>query len=129
MLYLRGVRHRGRTSSKPVPVQLPAWLFLWFVGLSLVVVDQALPVDGNQYSKALGAIPGNLVLGALFPVHHAPSATQAQTRTCGEVREQYGIQRVEAAFHTIDQINRNADILPNITLGIEVRDSCWYVIL
>lgn len=99
-----------------------SFLILWMFAQAPV------PISGNQYSKALGAISGNLVLGALFPVHHAPSANQAQTRTCGEVREQYGIQRVEAAFHTIDQINRNVDILPNITLGIEVRDSCWYVL-
>lgn len=50
----------------------------------------------------------------------------AHTRTCNEIREQYGIQRVEAAFMTIDAINNDDTILPNITLGIEIRDSCWY---
>lgn len=51
---------------------------------------------------------------------------QAATRTCSEIREQYGIHRVEAAFQTIDIINNRSDILPNIKLGIEIRDSCWY---
>lgn len=27
---------------------------------------------------------------------------------------------------TIDKINSDETILPNITLGIEIRDSCWY---
>ncbi|XP_067125897.1 metabotropic glutamate receptor 1-like isoform X1 [Centruroides vittatus] len=71
-------------------------------------------------------LPGDIMIGALFSVHFAPGPKQAQTRTCGEVREQYGIQRVESAFQTVDEINRNSSILPNITLGIEIRDSCWY---
>lgn len=74
----------------------------------------------------MAQIPGDLVIGALFPVHVTPGPKQAQTRTCGEVREQYGIHRVEAAFQTIDTINKDERILPNITLGIEIRDSCWY---
>ena len=47
-------------------------------------------------------------------------------RKCGAVREQYGIQRVEAMMHTLDRINADPRILPNITLGCEIRDSCWH---
>lgn len=78
----------------------------------------------NRHTVAF--IPGDLVIGILVPVHERPSPKQAQTRTCGAVREQYGIQRVEAAFRTIDSINADPNILPNITLGIEIRDSCWH---
>lgn len=78
----------------------------------------------NRHTVAF--IPGDLVIGILVPVHERPSPKQAQTRTCGAVREQYGIQRVEAAFRTIDSINADPTILPNITLGIEIRDSCWH---
>jgi hypothetical protein len=78
----------------------------------------------NRHTVA--SVPGDLVLGILVPVHERPSPKQAQTRTCGAVREQYGIQRVEAAFKTIDSINADPNILPNITLGIEIRDSCWH---
>lgn len=76
--------------------------------------------------RVVATIPGDLVIGALFPMHHAPTLSQAHTRRCNEIREQYGIHRVEAAFMTIDQINSDDKILPNITLGLEVRDSCWY---
>lgn len=38
----------------------------------------------------------------------------------------YGIQRTEATFMTLDRINSDPSILPNITLGVEIRDSCWY---
>lgn len=51
---------------------------------------------------------------------------QVHERKCGAVREQYGIQRVEAMMHTLDRINSDQQILPNITLGCEIRDSCWH---
>ncbi|KAH9380864.1 hypothetical protein HPB48_012486 [Haemaphysalis longicornis] len=76
--------------------------------------------------RHIGSIPGDFIIGALFPVHQSPDAKNAQTRTCGEVREHYGIQRVEASLQTIDDINRSDSLLPNVTLGIEIRDSCWY---
>lgn len=76
--------------------------------------------------RVVATVPGDLVIGALFSMHHAPTLKEAQTRRCGDIREQYGIQRVEAAFMTIDHINSDDKILPNITLGLEVRDSCWF---
>lgn len=29
-------------------------------------------------------------------------------------------------MHTLDRINSDPNILPNITLGCEIRDSCWH---
>ncbi|XP_074603821.1 metabotropic glutamate receptor 1-like [Brevipalpus obovatus] len=70
----------------------------------------------------VATITGDLVIGALFPVHHAPEGENVEKRICGHVRETYGIQRVEAAMKTIDEINQQ---IPHLRLGIEIRDSCW----
>uniref|UniRef100_A0A674C2K2 Metabotropic glutamate receptor 1 n=1 Tax=Salmo trutta TaxID=8032 RepID=A0A674C2K2_SALTR len=77
-------------------------------------------------SRLVARMDGDIIIGALFSVHHQPSTEQVAERKCGEVREQYGIQRVEAMFHTLDRINSNPNLLPNITLGCEIRDSCWH---
>lgn len=50
-------------------------------------------------------------------------------RKCGEVREQYGIQRVEAMMHTLDRINADPAILPNISLGCEIRSATKLLML
>ncbi|XP_064106613.1 uncharacterized protein LOC135215628 [Macrobrachium nipponense] len=84
-------------------------------------------VDGLMQKRRKTALKeGDILIGALFSVHQQPKQKTAFTLTCGKIREQYGIQRVEAAFLAIDQINANPDLLPNITLGVEIRDSCWY---
>uniref|UniRef100_A0A4W4DSA6 Metabotropic glutamate receptor 5 n=1 Tax=Electrophorus electricus TaxID=8005 RepID=A0A4W4DSA6_ELEEL len=76
--------------------------------------------------RVVAHIPGDIIIGALFSVHHQPPADKVHERKCGAVREQYGIQRVEAMMHTLDRINADPNILPNITLGCEIRDSCWH---
>ncbi|MCI4382585.1 hypothetical protein PGIGA_G00016430 [Pangasianodon gigas] len=77
-------------------------------------------------TRSVARMDGDIIIGALFSVHHQPSAENVAERTCGEIREQYGIQRVEAMFHTLDRINADPNLLPNITLGCEIRDSCWH---
>ena len=107
----------------------------------------------NNERRVLAHIPGDIIIGALFSVHHQPPADKVHVtcvcscvcvrsfspyvmnvsnpavlhfvkvheRKCGAVREQYGIQRVEAMMHTLDRINADPSILPNITLGCEIR--------
>uniref|UniRef100_A0A674C2P5 Metabotropic glutamate receptor 1 n=1 Tax=Salmo trutta TaxID=8032 RepID=A0A674C2P5_SALTR len=89
-----------------------------------ITLNQLVPKAGS--SRLVARMDGDIIIGALFSVHHQPSTEQVAERKCGEVREQYGIQRVEAMFHTLDRINSNPNLLPNITLGCEIRDSCWH---
>ncbi|KAM9495069.1 metabotropic glutamate receptor 1 isoform 1-T3 [Clarias gariepinus] len=84
------------------------------------------PGMSRAAARSVARMDGDVILGALFSVHHQPSAERVAERKCGDVREQYGIQRVEATFHTLDRINADPHLLPNISLGCEIRDSCWH---
>ncbi|KAE8295409.1 Metabotropic glutamate receptor 5 [Larimichthys crocea] len=101
-------------------------MMLYLLVLSVWVwPDQVDSAQSNE-RRVVAHIPGDIIIGALFSVHHQPPADKVHERKCGAVREQYGIQRVEAMMHTLDRINLDPQILPNISLGCEIRDSCWH---
>ncbi|CAF3974918.1 unnamed protein product [Adineta steineri] len=73
------------------------------------------------------ASEAQIVIGAFFSLHNPPvSHGGGRLRECGDIREDYGIHRVEGTFWILDQINANQSILPNVTVGYQIRDSCWY---
>lgn len=43
---------------------------------------------------------------------------------CGAVKEEKGMQRLEAMLYVLDQINNDTELLPNTTLGALILDSC-----
>ncbi|KAL0969793.1 hypothetical protein UPYG_G00232380 [Umbra pygmaea] len=114
MMYLNAIRF----------LCFPILLYDAFVSPTNVFERSVVPKAGS--SRLVARMDGDIIIGALFSVHHQPSTEQVAERKCGEVREQYGIQRVEAMFHTLDRINSDPNLLPNITLGCEIRDSCWH---
>ncbi|XP_035698166.1 metabotropic glutamate receptor 3-like [Branchiostoma floridae] len=69
--------------------------------------------------KRVARVDGDVILGALFPVH-----SRSDVHTCGPIIEQEGIQPLEMLLFTLDKINQNATFLPNITIGARILDSC-----
>lgn len=43
---------------------------------------------------------------------------------CGRVNEDRGIQRLEAMLFAIDRINMDSAVLPGVSLGVHILDTC-----
>ena len=65
---------------------------------------------------------GDVNLGGLFPVHFYEESAQ----DCGALRGLDALKRVEAMAYMVKRINDNETLLPNITLGYEIYDTCSY---
>ena len=95
------------------PPPLLFWLLL-LAGLAGVPRAQ----QGTQPHSI--KIEGDITLGGLFPVHSRGPAGVP----CGEIKKEKGIHRMEAMLYALDQINSDPDLLPNITLGARILDTC-----
>ena len=75
----------------------------------------AILIEGVTGSFLAAKVAGDFIVGALFALHQTPSGSlSGGALVCGSIREQYGIQRVEAALYTLDQINNNSELLRGI---------------
>ena len=43
---------------------------------------------------------------------------------CKMLRQQRGLERLEAMLFAIDRINNDTSLLPNLTIGYDVGDTC-----
>ncbi|KZC12066.1 Metabotropic glutamate receptor 8 [Dufourea novaeangliae] len=75
--------------------------------------------DGSKLIR----INGDVILGGIFPMHEQVSGFIGQS-PCGAVKEEKGMQRLEAMLYVLDEINADNDLLPNTTLGALILDSC-----
>ncbi|XP_008317587.1 metabotropic glutamate receptor 7-like [Cynoglossus semilaevis] len=82
------------------------------------LVDVALPQE--TFAPHSIRTEGHLTVGGLFPVH----SSAADGTTCGVLKKENGIQRLEAMMYALDQINQDEQLLPNITLGARLLDTC-----
>ncbi|XP_061898968.1 metabotropic glutamate receptor 8-like [Entelurus aequoreus] len=102
--------------------------------LSLLILNGCWPPGSASQKSAASADPqqpsaeyahsirldGDLILGGLFPVH----ARGERGLPCGELKKEKGIHRLEAMLFAIDLINKDPELLPNVTLGARILDTC-----
>ncbi|XP_071054565.1 metabotropic glutamate receptor 4-like isoform X2 [Onthophagus taurus] len=92
------------------------WLFWW----SQHLVESAR--SSYLVDDKLLRIHGDVILGGIFPMHEQLSGNPEAP--CGAVKEEKGMQRLEAMLYAIDEINNSTELLPNVTLGALIIDSC-----
>ncbi|XP_050169051.1 metabotropic glutamate receptor 7 isoform X3 [Myiozetetes cayanensis] len=74
----------------------------------------------EMYAPHSIRLEGDITLGGLFPVH----AKGSLGSPCGDIKKENGIHRLEAMLYALDQINSDPDLLPNVTLGARILDTC-----
>ena len=125
MLPSQWCRAGGGPGSPPATPGSPT---LTLTLLALLLLNGA-PAALSQTPKPKGPghthlnsirIDGDISLGGLFPVHSRGHDGKA----CGELKKEKGIHRLEAMLFAIDLINKDPDLLPNVTLGARVLDTC-----
>lgn len=115
------------TNSYPMWMRLCWFLVLSFVWLVLEMgglqpMMTTMMVAGQPASPSSASsiqLPGDIILGGLFPVH-----VKGERTPCGSAVYNRGIQRLEAMLFAVDKINREGRLLPGIRLGVNVVDTC-----
>uniref|UniRef100_A0A8C4W798 Glutamate metabotropic receptor 2 n=1 Tax=Gopherus evgoodei TaxID=1825980 RepID=A0A8C4W798_9SAUR len=98
-------------------LSVPLWLWLLYAATCLA---GSLNPSYSTVAKKEISTEGDLVIGGLFPVHEKGSSNEE----CGKINEHRGIQRLEAMLFALDEINKDQRILPGITLGAHILDTC-----
>ena len=76
--------------------------------------------SGDRITGFKDSVDKDIIVGGLFPVH----VSQAMGGECSDRFRSSGFQRMEAMLFAIDSINSDNDLLPNIDLGYDIRDTC-----
>ena len=66
----------------------------------------------NSSTGSRNIISKDLILGGLFP-----------TNDCTGVRQDVGMKWVEAMLFAVDRINSDMNLLPDLTIGFDIRDT------
>lgn len=94
----------------------------WVLLLScyfLIALAAKPKMPGHTHLNSI-RIDGDISLGGLFPVH----ARGNDGKACGELKKEKGIHRLEAMLFALDRINNDNELLPNISLGARILDTC-----
>ena len=85
----------------------------------MTLVASSYSVDPNDLPIRRVSIRGNVTIGGLFTM-----MMPQDYRECSDVSSHGAIEALEALLFSIDRINQDDNLLPNITLGVKVFDSC-----
>ncbi|XP_002731627.1 metabotropic glutamate receptor 2-like [Saccoglossus kowalevskii] len=71
--------------------------------------------------RFVASIAGDVIIGGLFPIHSSSLGYLCNPMTRDQAIH---IKEIEAMLFTIDKINEDTSLLPGVTLGAHVLDTC-----
>lgn len=95
-------------------------LKLWLL-LMNCRVGWAVSMAGKGHESKQLKLEGNITIGGLFPMHEDGSS---EGKHCGKIKEDKGIQRMEAMLYAVKKINEEKLLLPDLQLGVDILDTC-----
>lgn len=82
----------------------------------------------SKRSKTGIITAGDIVIGGLIPVHFSPNfAPHPGNSSCRGDFHLRGYKGVEAMLYAVRLINSDPTLLPNVTLGVDIKDTCGSV--
>ena len=86
-------------------------------GFTCIFTMLLLPITSSKHDITAYK-DGDVMLGGLFNLHFAGSEEQ-----CGELFTM-GLGHVEAMIFAIESVNQDPNLLPNVTIGYDIRNYC-----
>ncbi|KAI7802366.1 extracellular calcium-sensing receptor-like [Triplophysa rosa] len=113
--------------------RLSATLLTFCLLLSIGVHSQSQSKDKCTYQGDEDTLSfyqgGDVVLGGLFPLHFSPVSSDLSFRTKPKPTEYKfftprALRWMQTMIFAVEEINQQQDLLPNLSLGYHIRDSC-----
>ncbi|EDV90912.1 metabotropic glutamate receptor [Drosophila grimshawi] len=114
------MREAFKANSNNYGSNIPIRLMLMVVTLWSCLPQLSGAGSSQSHDSVSVFLPGDIILGGLFPVHEKGEGAPP----CGPKVYNRGVQRLEAMLYAIDRVNNDTNLLPGITIGVHILDTC-----